>query len=199
MPTIKYKKKLSSNCREKIRDEVTGWFLQEEPGKGKEEKRMADTIDKFATHDFARIFAEDIKNYLDKGGSIDNLSATNVYNVLDGKSEEDIFVFTKNTIKMVLKLRTEGVRMSFLRSQIKLQEDGFALGKDALPEIRHQIAGDKDFGRWDEIEYARYFALLSNINIMSYRNVFKELGDRGQLFKDVYMMVDLMKEGVKNG
>ena len=37
MPTIKYKKKLSSNCREKIRDEVTGWFLQEEPGKGKED------------------------------------------------------------------------------------------------------------------------------------------------------------------
>lgn len=74
---------------------------------------MADTIDKFATHDFARIFAEDIKNYLDKGGSLDNLSATNVYNVLDGKGEEDIFVFTKNTIKMVLELRTEGVRMSF--------------------------------------------------------------------------------------
>lgn len=35
MPTINCKKKLSSNCREKIRDEVTGWFLQEEPGKGK--------------------------------------------------------------------------------------------------------------------------------------------------------------------
>lgn len=159
---------------------------------------MADTIDKFATHDFARIFAEDIKNYLDKGGSIDNLSATNVYNVLDGKSEEDIFAFTKNIIKMVLELRNEGVRMSFLRSQIKLQEDGFALGKDALPEIRHQIARDKDYGRWDEIEYARYFALLSNINIMSYRNVFKELGDREQLFKDMYMMIDLQKTALED-
>ena len=160
---------------------------------------MADTTDKFATHDFARIFAEDIKNYLDKGGSLDNLSATNVYDVLDGKGEEDIFAFTKNIIKMALELRTEGVRMNFLRSQIKLQEDGFAFGNDALPEIRHQIAGDKDYGRWDEIEYARYFSLLSNVNIMSYRNVFRQLGDKEQLFKDVYMMVDLMKEGVKNG
>lgn len=35
MPTINYKKKLSSNCREKIRDEVTSWFLQEKPGGGK--------------------------------------------------------------------------------------------------------------------------------------------------------------------
>ena len=35
MPTIKCKKKLSSNCRDKIRDEVAGWFLQEEPGEGK--------------------------------------------------------------------------------------------------------------------------------------------------------------------
>lgn len=88
--------------------------------------------------------------------------------------------------------------MSFLRSQIKLQEDGFALGKDALPEIRHQIARDKDYGRWDEIEYARYFALLSNINIMSYRNVFKELVDREQLFKDMYMMIDLQKTALED-
>lgn len=127
---------------------------------------MEDTIDKFATHDFARIFAEDIKNYLDKGGSLDNLSATNVYNVLGGKGEEDIFTFTKNIIKMALEPRAEGVRMNFLRSQIKLQEDGFALGKDSLPEIRHQIFGNKDYGRWDEIEHARYFALLSNVNIL---------------------------------
>lgn len=37
MPTIKCKKKLSSDCREKIRDEVTGWFLQEKPGKGRKD------------------------------------------------------------------------------------------------------------------------------------------------------------------
>lgn len=35
MSTIKCKKKLSSNCRDKIRYEVAGWFLQEEPGEGK--------------------------------------------------------------------------------------------------------------------------------------------------------------------
>ena len=35
MCTIKCKKKLLSDCREKIRDEVIDWFLQEKPGKGK--------------------------------------------------------------------------------------------------------------------------------------------------------------------
>lgn len=37
MPTIECKKELSSDCREKIRDEVIGWFLLEKPGKGKED------------------------------------------------------------------------------------------------------------------------------------------------------------------
>lgn len=51
---------------------------------------------------------------------MDDLSATNVYNILNGEGEKDIFAFTKNIIKMVLELRKEDVRMSFLRKQIKL-------------------------------------------------------------------------------
>ena len=52
---------------------------------------MEDNIDKYTTHDFARVFADDIKEYLERGDSIEGLSATNVYNVLDGEHAEDIF------------------------------------------------------------------------------------------------------------
>ena len=38
---------------------------------------MEDAMDKYSTRDFAIIFAEGIKEYFGKGGSLDNLSATN--------------------------------------------------------------------------------------------------------------------------
>lgn len=62
---------------------------------------MADNIDKYTTHDFARIFADDIKEYHEKGVSIEGLSATNVYNILDGEYAEDIFSFTTNIVNAV--------------------------------------------------------------------------------------------------
>ncbi len=82
---------------------------------------------------------------------------------------------------------------------IKLQEGNFALNRESLPLLREQIAGQKDYYRWDVIEYIRYFVLISNINTMSYRHVFEKMDDVPQLIKDVYMMVDLWKGGIANG
>ena len=94
-----------------------------------------------------------------------------------------------------LVFRTEAMAIYYLTKHIKLQEGNFALSRESLPLLREQIAGQKDYYRWDVIEYIRYFVLISNINTMSYRHVFEKMGDVSQLIKDVYMMVDLWKGG----
>lgn len=98
-----------------------------------------------------------------------------------------------------LDFRTESMAISYLMKHISLQEGKFALNRESIPLLRNQIAGEKDFYRWDVIEYIRYFALISNINIMSYRNVFKKIGDVSQMAKDVYMMIDLWRVRALNG
>ena len=51
------------------------------------------------------------------------------------------------------------------------------------------------------MEHIRYFALFSDINTMSYRNVFATMGDVSKFTKEKYMMIDLYKNGVglRNG
>lgn len=98
-----------------------------------------------------------------------------------------------------LGFRTEAMAIYYLMKHTKLQEGNFALSRESLPLLREQIAGPKDYYRWDVIEYIRYFVLISNINIMSYRRVFEKMGDVSQLIKDVYMMVDLWKGGIAKG
>ena len=136
---------------------------------------------------------------MEKGGSIDNLSATNVFNVVNDEDEEEQFAFTRNVVMSALDFRTEAMAIYYLMKHIKLQKGNFALNKESLPLLREQIAGQKDYYRWDVIEYIRYFVLISNINTMSYRHVFEKMGDVSQLIKDVYMMVDLWKGGIANG
>lgn len=87
----------------------------------------------------------------------------------------------------------------YLMKHISLQEGNFALNKESIPLLRNQIAGEKDYYRWGVMEYIRYFALISNINIMSYRHVFEKMGDVSQMAKDVYMMIDLWRGGAANG
>ena len=67
-----------------------------------------------------------------------------------------------------------------------------------LSEIRKQIAWDKEYGKWKTIKCIRYFALLSNINTISYRNVFATMDDVSKFTKETYMMIDLYKND-KNG
>lgn len=158
-----------------------------------------DTKDKYYNHDFARIFAQDIYEYLERGGTVENISATNVFNVINGENEEDDFTFTKNVVTYALTFRSEDAQEYYLIRQIKIQEEAFAFDKETLPEMRKQIVGDKEYGRWDIEDYIRYFTLISNINIMSYRGTFKEMGDISNYLKSIYMFIDLWKEGVKNG
>lgn len=160
---------------------------------------MEKKLTEYIVHDFAGIFANDINTYLEKGGSIDDLSATNVFNVINDENVEDRFAFTKNVVMSALDFRTESMAIYYLMKHISLQEGNFALNKESIPLLRNQIAGEKDYYRWDVMEYIRYFALISNINIMSYRHVFEKMGDVSQMAKDVYMMIDLWRGGAANG
>ena len=89
--------------------------------------------------------------------------------------------------------------ISYLMKHIFLHEGNFALNKESIPLLRNQIAGENDYYRWDVIECIRYFALISNINIMSYRHVFEKMGDVSQMAKNVYMMIDLWRGVAANG
>lgn len=156
---------------------------------------MGKKLIEYNAHDFVGIFANDINTYLEKGGSIDNLSATNVFNVINDENEEDRFAFTKNVVMSALDFRTESMAIYYLMKHISLQEGNFALNKKPIPLLKNQIADEKDYYRWDVIEYIRYFALISNINIMSYRHMFEKMGDVSQMAKNVYMMIDLWRGG----
>lgn len=79
---------------------------------------MEKKLTKYTAHDFAGIFANDINTYLEKGGSIDNLSATNVFNVINDESEEDRFAFTKNVVMSALNFRTESLTISYIYTNI---------------------------------------------------------------------------------
>ena len=95
--------------------------------------------------------------------------------------------------------RTESMAISYLMKHISLQEGNFALNKESIPLLRDQIAGEKDYYyRCDAIEYIRYFALISNINIISYRHMFEKMGDVSQMVKDVYKMIDFWREEAAN-
>ena len=159
---------------------------------------MEKKLTEYTAHDFAGIFTQDIKDYLDMGGSFGNLFATKVYSVLDGGKEEDDFSFARNTIEMAMRFRTEATTEFFIKRRIKLHEHGFSFRKDSLSEIRKQIAWDKEYGKWKTIKCIRYFALLSNINTISYRNVFATMDDVSKFTKETYMMIDLYKND-KNG
>lgn len=147
---------------------------------------MEKKLTEYTAHDFVGIFANDINTYFKKGGSIDNLSATNVFNIINDESEEDRFTFTKNVVMSALDFRTVSIAISYLMKHISLQEGNFALNKESIPLLRNQIADEKDYYRWDVIEYIHYFALISNI--MSYRHMFEKMGDvskwQGCLYDD---------------
>ena len=85
----------------------------------------------------------------------------------------------------------------YLMRHVKLHVGNFALSKESLSFPRKQIASKKDFCRWGVIECIRYVALGLNINIMSNRHVFEKMSDASRLIKDVYMMVDFEKEGLR--
>ena|GEM_PF-6660613 len=68
---------------------------------------MEKKLTEYTAHDFARIFANDINTYLEKGGSIDNLSATNVFNVINDDDGEEKFAFTKNVVMSALDFHTD--------------------------------------------------------------------------------------------
>ena len=79
---------------------------------------MEKKLTKYTAHDFVWIFANDINTYLEKGGSIDNLSATNVFNVINDESDEDRFAFTKNVLMSALNFRTESLTISYIYTNI---------------------------------------------------------------------------------
>lgn len=74
---------------------------------------MSDSIRKeLNPHDIARLFAEDVKRYADAVGSLDDLSATNVYNVLEGYEQEE----SMKDIERINKFETEFAKSEYLLS-----------------------------------------------------------------------------------
>lgn len=88
---------------------------------------MSDSIRKeLNPHDIARLFAEDVKRYADAVGSLDDLSATNVYNVLEGYEQEDSFKESMKDIERINKFETEFAKSEYLLSPeniLKLAND----------------------------------------------------------------------------
>lgn len=74
-----------------------------------------------ARHGLARIFANDINTYLEKGGSINNLSATNVFNVINDESEEEGTNIIVNGEKVIdlSKINFEELKQEFKQAKYK--------------------------------------------------------------------------------
>ena len=107
-------------------------------------------------HDIARLFAEDVKRYVDIVGSADDLSATNVYNILGGYEQEDSFKESLKVIEKVNEFRTEFARDRYFLVTIAIHEKLLELDNESLKSIRKQICDLASIEDWDEKSLARY-------------------------------------------
>lgn len=101
-------------------------------------------------HDIARIFAEDIKRYVDIVGSTDDLSATNVYNVFGGCEQEDSFKESLKVIEKANEFKTEFARDRDFLVTIDIHEKLLELDDESLKSIRKQICDKASIEDWDE-------------------------------------------------
>ena len=84
---------------------------------------MSDSIRKeLIPHDIARLFAEDVKRYADAIGPLDDLSATNVYNVLEGYEQKDSFKESMKDIERINSFIDDDVQIKILPDALKETE-----------------------------------------------------------------------------
>lgn len=149
-------------------------------------------------HDIARLFAEDVKRYVDIVGSTDDLSATNVYNVLGGYEQEDSFKESLKVIEKVNEFRTEFARDRYFLVTIDIHEKLLELDSESLKSIRKQICDLANIEDWDEKSLARYAFLVMNLSIMKNRDYLKGFEGETEREKYIHLIFDKYLEVTAN-
>ena len=152
---------------------------------------MSDGIKKeLNPHDIARLFAEDVKRYADAVGSLDDLSATNVYNVLEGYEQEDSFKESMKDIERINQFETEFAKAEFLLFTIRIHERLLELSEETIKSIRRQICDKEDIKEWDLRHLIRYALLINNLSIMKNRDYLKRFEGETEREKFVHLIFD---------
>ena len=141
-------------------------------------------------HDIARLFAEDVKHYADAVGSLDDLSATNVYNVLEGYEQEDSFKESMKVIERINQFETEFAKAEFLLFTIRIHERLLELSEETIKSIRRQICDKEDIKEWDLRHLIRYTFLINNLSIMKNRDYLKRFEGETEREKFVHLIFD---------
>lgn len=136
-------------------------------------------------NDIARLFAEDVKRYVDIVKSTDDLSATNVYNLLSGYEQEDSFKESLKVIEKANEFRTEFARDRYFLVTIDIHEKILKLDNESLKSIRKQICDQASIEDWDEKSLARNAFLVMNLSIMKNRDYLK--GFEGETEREKYI------------
>lgn len=79
----------------------------------------------------------------------DDLSTTNVYNVLEGYEQEDSFKESIKDIERINQFETEFAKAKFLLFTIRIHERLHELSKETIKSIRRQICDKKDIKERD--------------------------------------------------
>lgn len=165
----------------------------------KETGSMSDSTKKALNpHDIARLFAEDVKRYVDIVGSTDDLSATNVYNVLGGYEQEDSFKESLKVIEKANEFRTEYVRDRYFLVTIDIHEKLLKLDSESIKSIRKQICDQASIEDWDEKSLARYAFLVMNLSIMKNRDYLKSFEGETEREKYIHLIFDKYLEVMAN-
>lgn len=99
--------------------------------------------------DIARLFAEDVKRYANAVGSLDDLSATNAYNVLKVYEREDSFNESMKGIERINRFETELAKSEYLLTAIRIHDRLLRLSDETLKSIRMQICLENGIDKWD--------------------------------------------------
>ena len=141
-------------------------------------------------HDIARLFAEDVKRYADVVGSLDDLSATNVYNVLEGYEQEDSFKESMKDIERINQFETEFAKSEYLLKSIRIHERLLQLNDESLKSISLQICQKDDIKKWDLDHLTRYAFLIINLSIMKNRDYLKKFEGETEREKFIHLIFD---------
>lgn len=150
-------------------------------------------------HDIARLFAEDVKRYSDIVGSLDDLSATNVYDAINGYEKTDSFKESIKIIEKVSEFRTEYARDRYLLRTIEIHEKLLELGEEEIKSIRKQICERDDIEEWELEPLARYAFLIINLSMMKNRGYLQSFDGETEREKYIHLIFDKYLEVTANG
>ncbi len=150
-------------------------------------------------HDIARLFAEDVKRYSDIVGSLEDLSATNVYDAINGYEKTDSFKESIKIIEKVSEFRTEYARDRYLLRAIEIHEKLLELGEEEIKSIRKQICERDDIEEWELEPLARYAFLIINLSMMKNRGYLQSFDGETEREKYIHLIFDKYLEVTANG